>query len=127
MTLDAAMALDAPLEDLMGAASAKRDDLFGPFITYSPKVFIPLTMLCRDRCGYCTFAKAPAHLESPYLDIDRVLAIARQGQEQGCTEALFTLGARTWVRKHGFVPRGGHDCREGRDRAPPPCQRWCFG
>ena len=98
MTLDAAMALDAPLEELMGAASAKRDDLFGPFITYSPKVFIPLTMLCRDRCGYCTFAKAPAHLESPYLDIDRVLAIARQGQEQGCTEALFTLGERPELR-----------------------------
>ena len=61
-------------------------------MTYSPKVFIPLTMLCRDRCGYCTFAKAPAHLVAPFLTIDEVVAIARRGAELGCHEALFTLG-----------------------------------
>ena len=61
-------------------------------VTYSPKVFIPLTMLCRDKCGYCTFAQPPARLGTPYLEPDDVLAIARQGAELGCHEALFTLG-----------------------------------
>jgi FO synthase len=81
-------------------------------ITYSPKVFIPLTMLCRDRCGYCTFAQAPAHVASPYLPVGEVLAIARAGAESGCHEALFTLGeapedrypvARSWLAEHGFA------------------------
>jgi FO synthase len=80
-------------------------------ITYSPKVFLPLTQLCRDRCGYCTFAQAPAHLPSPYLSIDQMLAVARAGAEVGCHEALFTLGeapedrypqARDWLAEHGF-------------------------
>ncbi len=80
-------------------------------ITYSPKVFIPLTMLCRDRCGYCTFAQSPAHLPAPYLSIDEVLGIARAGAEAGCHEALFTLGelpedrypvAREWLTAHGY-------------------------
>ena len=60
-------------------------------ITYSPKVFIPLTMLCRDRCGYCTFAQSPSHLPAAFLSIDEVLTIARAGAEAGCHEALFTL------------------------------------
>lgn len=81
-------------------------------ITYSPKVFIPLTHLCRDRCGYCTFAQAPAHLPAPYLSIDEVVEIARQGALAGCHEALFTLGeapedrypvARQWLDAHGFT------------------------
>ena len=80
-------------------------------VTYSPKVFIPLTMLCRDKCGYCTFAQSPAHLPSPYLSTDEVLAIARSGAEVGCHEALFTLGeypeerypvAREWLDAHGY-------------------------
>ena len=57
--------LGADLADLVAAASAVRDRAHGSRVTYSPKVFIPLTMLCRDRCGYCTFAKAPARLASP--------------------------------------------------------------
>jgi FO synthase len=80
-------------------------------ITYSPKVFIPLTKLCRDRCGYCTFAQAPAHLPSPYLLPDEVVAIAQSGAQLGCHEALFTLGefpetrypeARMWLDEHGY-------------------------
>ena len=63
-------------------------------ITYSRKVFIPLTRLCRDRCGYCTFATVPHRLHSLYLEPDEVLDIARQGAELGCKEALFTLGDR---------------------------------
>src|ERR1700749_1730974 len=72
--------LRTPLDDLTALARAVRDGAHGRRVTYSPKVFIPLTMLCRDRCGYCTFAKAPARLESPYLGLDEVLAIARAGR-----------------------------------------------
>ena len=80
-------------------------------ITYSRKVFIPLTRLCRDRCGYCTFATVPHRLDAPYLGPDEVLRIARQGAELGCKEALFTLGdrpedrwrqARAWLDAHGY-------------------------
>jgi FO synthase len=104
--------VDAPLGDLMAEAAHLRDAAHGARVTYSPKVFIPLTMLCRDRCGYCTFAKAPAHLVAPYLTIDEVLAIARRGAAFGCREALFTLGeapedrypvARDWLEQHGYT------------------------
>jgi len=103
--------LSAPLDELMARARAVRDAAHGTRITYSPKVFIPLTMLCRDKCGYCTFAQPPARLEKPYLDPDDVLAIARQGARTGCHEALFTLGERpelryeaaaTWLRERGY-------------------------
>ncbi len=82
-----------------------------PRITYSPKVFVPLTQLCRDRCGYCTFAQAPARLPSPYLSLEEILDIARQGASAGCHEALVTLGeapedrypeAREWLDHHGY-------------------------
>ncbi|MFP3906143.1 MAG: 5-amino-6-(D-ribitylamino)uracil--L-tyrosine 4-hydroxyphenyl transferase CofH [Acidimicrobiales bacterium] len=82
----------------MGAASAVRDERFGNRVTFSPKVFIPLTMLCRDQCGYCTFAQPPARLDAPYLTRDQVLAVARAGAEVGCHEALFTLGERPELR-----------------------------
>src|SRR4029077_4975661 len=71
-----------------GLESAQRPGV----ITYSRKVFIPLTRLCRDRCGYCTFATVPHRLDSLYLEPDQILAIARRGAELGCKEALFTLG-----------------------------------
>src|SRR3954463_14237725 len=86
--------LDLPLEELMAAAASTRDAAFGTRVTYSPKVFIPLTMLCRDKCGYCTFAKAPARVDAPYLTPERVLEIARAGAAGGWHEALFTLGER---------------------------------
>src|SRR4029453_1438703 len=86
--------LDLPPSELAGRARAVRDATTGTRVTYSPKVFIPLTMLCRDRCGYCTFAQPPARLDKPYLDPDDVLAIARAGAQAGCHEALFTLGER---------------------------------
>jgi FO synthase len=90
-----------------GLAAAGRPDV----ITYSRKVFIPLTRLCRDRCGYCTFATVPHRLHSLYLEPDEVLDIARQGAALGCKEALFTLGdrpedrwsqAREWLDAHGY-------------------------
>ena len=104
--------LDAPLPDLMAEARAIRDDAFGNRVTYSPKVFIPLTMLCRDRCGYCTFAQPPARLEAPYLSPSQVRALAVAGARVGCHEALFTLGeapeerypvAREWLTENGYA------------------------
>ena len=86
------------LADLQAEARAVRDAAHGNRVTYSPKVFIPLTMLCRDKCGYCTFAQPPARLEHPYLAPDQVVAIATAGAEAGCHEALFTLGERPEVR-----------------------------
>jgi len=97
--------------DLLHAARRIRDEHFGTRITYSPKVFIPLTMLCRDRCGYCTFAQPPARLASPFLTPEQVLQIARSGARAGCHEALFTLGerpelrylsARRWLDEQGY-------------------------
>jgi len=73
-----------------GLAAAHRPGV----ITYSRKVFIPLTRLCRDRCGYCTFVTVPGRLESPFLSPDEVLAISRLGAALGCKDALFTLGDR---------------------------------
>src|SRR6516225_1562281 len=107
----AADLVDIPLDELLARAAQRRATATGTRITYSPKVFIPLTMLCRDRCGYCTFAKAPARLVAPYLSPDEVLGIARRGAEAGCHEALFTLGerpearypaARSWLDEHGY-------------------------
>ena len=103
--------LATPLPELLAAARDVRDRVHGTRITYSPKVFIPLTMLCRDACGYCTFAQPPARLAAPYLSPDDVLAIARRGAAAGCHEALFTLGerpelrydvARRWLDDNGF-------------------------
>ncbi|MEA2434650.1 MAG: synthase [Actinomycetota bacterium] len=82
------------------AARSSRDDSTGPRITYSKKVFIPLTKLCRDACGYCTFAHPPRPGERAYLTMDEVLEIAHAGAETGCKEALFTLGdkpERKWA------------------------------
>ena len=104
--------LGAATRDIVGAAAAVRDRAHGTRVTYSPKVFVPLTMLCRDRCGYCTFAKAPARVSAPYLTVAEVLEIARRGRDAGCKEALFTLGeapedrypiAARWLAEHGYA------------------------
>ena len=90
--------VDAPLEPLMRAAEDLTVAGFGRNVTYSRKVFIPLTQLCRDVCHYCTFAKAPRQLASPYLSPEAVLDIARAGHAAGCKEALFTLGDQPELR-----------------------------
>src|SRR5947209_7657981 len=104
------------LADLCASAARVRDqglaDAGRPgVITYSKKVFIPLTRLCRDRCHYCTFATTPNRVHAPFLSPDEVLAIASQGAALGCKEALFTLGdrpeerwpaAREWLDTHGY-------------------------
>src|ERR671911_3105698 len=87
---------EAPLEELLAAARGRRRG--GGLVTYSPKVFIPLTKLCRDVCGYCTFARPPRRGERAFLSEEEVLAIARAGAEAGCREALFTLGDKPELR-----------------------------
>jgi FO synthase len=91
-----------------GLAAASRPGV----ITYSRKVFIPLTRLCRDRCGYCTFATVPHRLHHLYLEPDEVLAIARDGAAMGCKEALFTLGDRPedrWRQAREWLDARGYD------------------
>ncbi len=99
-------------QQLCERAREVRASATGTRVTYSPKVFVPLTRLCRDRCGYCTFATAPRHVEAAYLTTEQVLAIASQGAEAGCHELLLTLGeapelryaaAREWLEEHGFA------------------------
>ena len=111
MTDPTADLLRLPAEELRARARWVRDRAHGRRVTYSPKVFIPLTMLCRDRCGYCTFARPPGRLPSPYLEPHEVLSIARAGARRGCHEALFTLGERpedrypvaaAWLEAHGY-------------------------
>jgi FO synthase len=88
----------APLAELIDAAGRLRDEGHGRNLSYSRKVFIPLTHLCRDVCHYCTFAERPHARQSAYLSADEVLAIARAGAAAGCTEALFTLGDKPELR-----------------------------
>jgi FO synthase len=90
--------LGRPLDDLCAEARSLRDEWHGRVVTYSPKVFIPLTKLCRDVCHYCTFAKPPRRGERAYMTIEEVLAVARAGAAAGCREALFTLGDKPELR-----------------------------
>jgi FO synthase len=105
------------LDDLLASAGRGRDAGLAAagrpgVVTYSRKVFIPLTRLCRDRCHYCTFATTPHRVPDAFLSPDEVLEIARHGQQLGCKEALFTLGdrpedrwpaARTWLESRGYA------------------------
>ena len=97
---------------LMPVAAALRDEGHGGLVSYSRKVFIPLTQLCRDVCHYCTFAHPPRRGEPAYLDAEQVLAIARAGARAGCQEALFTLGDKPELRygaAREALARLGHD------------------
>jgi FO synthase len=90
------MDADASLEELLAEARTRR--LGDGLVTYSPKVFVPLTKLCRDVCHYCTFAAPPRRGERAYLSLDEVLETARAGAAAGCREALFTLGDKPELR-----------------------------
>src|ERR687888_387159 len=90
--------LARPLEDLCAEARALREEGHGRLVTYSPKVFIPLTKLCRDVCHYCTFARPPRRGERAYMSLDEVLGVAGAGAAAGCREALFTLGDKPELR-----------------------------
>ena len=98
------------MEELCGVAAELRDRGRGRVITFSPKVFIPLTRLCRDFCGYCTFRQSPDEADELFLSGDAVMSVAKAGERLGCTEALFTLGERPeqrygeageWLAAHG--------------------------
>ena len=105
------------LEHLMPHAARVRDAGLehagrAGVVTYSRKVFVPLTRLCRDRCHYCTFATTPNRLPAPFLSVDEVLQIARQGAALGCKEALFTLGDRPedrWPAARAWLDEAGYD------------------
>jgi FO synthase len=90
--------LAASLDDLLQAACAARDEARGRIVTYSPKVFVPLTKLCRDVCHYCTFAHPPRRGERAFMTADEVLGVARAGAAAGCREVLFTLGDKPELR-----------------------------
>jgi len=96
--VDVRALLDAPLDELCAEARRLREIGHGTLVTYSPKVFVPLTTLCRDVCHYCTFARPPRRGERAYLSLDEVLEIARAGAAAGCHEALFTLGDKPELR-----------------------------
>jgi FO synthase len=109
-----AVAAHAPtaLDEIMAAAAALRNETTGPRITYSKKVFIPLTKICRDACAYCTFAHPPRPGERIFMTIDEVLEVARAGQRFGCKEALFTLGdkpERKWEGARAELRSLGHE------------------
>jgi FO synthase len=106
------LAFRAPLQELLAAASSLRARGKGNTVTFSKKVFIPLTTLCRDYCGYCTFRKDPGEPGAHFMTPDEVLALAEQGRRAGCKEALFSLGdqperifpeAREFLRRQGFA------------------------
>src|ERR1700738_974810 len=106
------LAEDAPLPDLLAAASQLRAQGKGTVVSFSKKVFIPLTTLCRDYCGYCTFRKDPGQPGAHFMTPEEVLALAEQARAAGCKEALFSLGdqperifpeAREFLQRQGFA------------------------
>jgi 7,8-didemethyl-8-hydroxy-5-deazariboflavin synthase CofG subunit len=106
------LASEAPLHELLAAATELRARGKGTTVTFSKKVFIPLTTLCRDYCSYCTFRKDPGQPGAHFMTPDEVLALAEQGRSAGCKEALFSLGdqperlfpeAREFLRHQGFT------------------------
>ena len=88
------LVLDVPLQKLMDKASQKRNDHWGNVFTYSRKVFVPLTNMCRDTCSYCTFVKHPDDPEAKIMSPHEVLSAAREGEKKGCKELLFSLGEK---------------------------------
>ena len=98
-------------EALIAAAAALRDQHKGRIVTFSPKIFIPLTNLCRDFCGYCTFRKAPDETGAKTMTLDEVLRVVRQGKLLGCTEVLFSLGDKPeaiYLEMKKFLDQRGH-------------------
>ncbi len=99
------------LESLLAAAAAVRDQHKGRIVTFSPKIFVPLTNLCRDFCGYCTFRKAPDEPGAKTMTLDEVLRVVRQGKSLGCTEVLFSLGDKPeaiYPEMKKFLDQRGH-------------------
>jgi 7,8-didemethyl-8-hydroxy-5-deazariboflavin synthase CofG subunit len=109
--LELVVAQGARLRDLLAVAAEVRDRHKGRVVTFSPKVFVPLTNLCRDFCGYCTFRKAPDEPGAKTMSIDEVLRVVRQGKALGCTEVLFSLGDKPeaiYPEMKQFLGERGH-------------------
>src|SRR5579883_1811710 len=101
-----------PLAALLGAAAARRDRAWGRTVTYSRKVFLPLTNLCRDRCAYCTFRKDPGDPDAWTMSPDEVAAWSERARAQGCKEALVCLGDRPESLYPSYrATLGGHGAR----------------
>ena len=104
------MVLNTSLEKLIDAASSKRDEHWGNIITYSRKIFVPLTNMCRDTCSYCTFVKHPDDPDAKIMSPQEVLLSAREGEKKGCKELLFSLGEKPEKRyakpKHALKALG---------------------
>src|SRR5690348_13407717 len=101
----------AEIPDLLDAASALRDQGHGRTVTFSAKVFVPLTTLCRDYCGYCTFRRDPGEPGAHTMEPDEVVALAQAGGRLGAKEALFSLGDRPealFASHREFLRRHGH-------------------
>ncbi len=90
-----------PLDELLQIAQAKRDTTYGATISYSRKAFLPLTKLCRNVCHYCTFAKTPGKVDSYFMSLDEIHQVIKTAEEQGCKEALITLGEKPELRYKG--------------------------
>ena len=112
------------VDTLAGHAAKLRDQAHGRIISYSPKVFIPLTKLCRDVCHYCTFAQPPRPGQRAYLTAEEVLTIARAGVDAGCHEALFTLGDKPELR---YRPPGMNCMNSAIPQPCRTCARWRNG
>ena len=104
---------------LIAAAALRRDAAHGDALSYSRKVFIPLTQLCRDVCHYCTFARPPRKGERAYLLPEQALAVAEAGRKAGCKEALFTLGDKPELRYRSPVP----NCENSATKPRSPISR----
>ena len=104
------MAFNSSLEKLIDAASSKRDKHWGNVISYSRKIFVPLTNMCRDTCSYCTFVKHPDDPDAKIMSPQEVLLSAREGEKKGCKELLFSLGEKPEKRyakpKRALEPLG---------------------
>ena len=99
------------LQALLATAAELRDRHKGRVVTFSPKIFVPLTNLCRDFCGYCTFRKAPDEPGAKTMTLDEVLRVVRQGKALGCTEVLFSLGDKPeaiYPEMKQFLAERGH-------------------
>jgi len=113
MTQNPEQLLSMETSKLMSLATDLRQEYWGDYITYSRKVFVPLTNMCRDTCGYCSFVKHPSHAEAEILSPDQILKIARSGEDTGCKELLFSLGEKPEQRyeeARSALAALGHTC-----------------
>ena len=121
-----ALAAEDDLAPLLDCAATLRDRAHPDVVTYSRKVFIPLTHLCRDVCHYCTFARPPRRGETAFMTPDEVLQVAEAGAAAGCKEALFTLGDKPELRYRAAREGSKPSATRARSPTSPPWPGWCW-